>query len=94
MFNYLSKWKWCTDTSKYNRNGYAVRTSGGYGSMHRMIMKAPKGTIVDHINGDKLDNRKVNLRFVTASENALNHKNVNALKPVDKRRLVCGFFDA
>jgi hypothetical protein len=42
--------------------------------MHRFIIKAERGQIVDHINGDPLDNRKQNLRIVTASQNAMNAK--------------------
>lgn len=41
-------------------------------SMHRVVMHAPKGFDVDHINGDKLDNRKINLRICTRSENLHN----------------------
>lgn len=42
--------------------------------LHRFILNAADGTIVDHINGDPLDNRKQNLRFVTAQQNAMNSR--------------------
>lgn len=45
--------------------------------LHRVIMNAPKGVIVDHINGDGLDNRKENLRFATKSENLCNRSRTN-----------------
>lgn len=38
--------------------------------MHRLIMNAKEGEYVDHINGDKLDNRKCNLRICTNAENS------------------------
>lgn len=44
--------------------------------MHRVIMNAKKGQLVDHINGDKLDNRRSNLRFLNKSLN-----NINSCKP-------------
>ena len=43
-------------------------------SMHRLIMKAPKGSIVDHVNNNPRDNRKINLRFATKSQNGANSK--------------------
>lgn len=41
-------------------------------SFHRMALGVKDGEIVDHINGDSLDNRRCNLRLVTASQNARN----------------------
>lgn len=40
--------------------------------LHRYIMNEPKGKIIDHINHNKNDNRKNNLRIVNYKENALN----------------------
>lgn len=60
--------------------GYAARTvrlSGGKKKkiyMHRLIMKTPAGMETDHINGNKLDNRRCNLRICTKSNNMKNIK--------------------
>lgn len=58
--------RWCVN------DGYAFNRV--YGRMHRFLVSAPKDTMVDHINGDKLDNRKENLRFATNSQNQANRK--------------------
>lgn len=42
--------------------------------MHRLIMGNPEGYLVDHKNGDTLDNRRSNLRICTKSQNAQNIK--------------------
>lgn len=46
--------------------------------MHRAIVKPPAGYVVDHINGDSLDNRRENLRVCTTKENAANRAFVTA----------------
>ena len=40
--------------------------------MHREIMQPPVGMEIDHINGDKLDNRRENLRVCSRSQNQQN----------------------
>lgn len=73
----LTAHSWCLS----NCSGicYAVRGCKIEGKhhtvlMHREIMEAPKGMLVDHINGDGLDNRRCNLRLVTDSQNHFNQR--------------------
>ena len=42
--------------------------------VHRFVANAPPGSIVDHINRIRTDNRRCNLRFVTSSENNRNRE--------------------
>lgn len=49
--------------------GYA-RVAGM--AVHRLIMGAANGQSVDHINGDRTDNRRANLRFCSTQENLWN----------------------
>lgn len=70
-YDFLNQWKWCAHEGR--NTYYAVRwENGGLIRMHRLIMKAPKGKLVDHKNGNGLDNQKHNLRKATSQQNAMN----------------------
>ncbi len=71
-YEWLSQWRWRA------RGGYAARCEKHDGKskvifMHREIMKPPKGKIVDHINGNKLDDTRANLRNITQQQNVHNN---------------------
>lgn len=51
-------------------HGYARTSSGIY--MHRLIMDTPQCMATDHINGNRLDNRRSNLRVCTHKQNSMN----------------------
>ena len=65
--------KWYAWSGPKTSKTYAMNGSRDK-SIHRIVMNAPKGMDVDHINGDTLDNRKENLRICTRSENCQNRK--------------------
>jgi len=70
-FEWLNQWHWGV------HGGYAARHEKRNGRrrvvlMHREIMKPPKGKIVDHVNGNKYDNTRANLRNSTRQENQHN----------------------
>lgn len=67
-FDLVSRYKWHTMVGSSGNHQYAVTKV----RMHRLIMDAPPGYMVDHINGDTLDNRKSNLRLCTNSQNQQN----------------------
>lgn len=68
----ISKYRW------YDSRGYASSTQIGQNKkaynlrMHRLIMDAPSEFVVDHIDGNTLNNRKANLRLCTREQNSMN----------------------
>lgn len=71
----LAVFKW--QARKISGLWYATRMARVNGkktnfAMHRVILNAPTGQDVDHINGNGLDNQKRNLRLVGDSENQQN----------------------
>jgi hypothetical protein len=68
-YEWLMQWHW-----RLNSHGYAVRSSyhNGYQtlvSMHRLILNTQPVQFVDHIDHNRLNNTRANLRFVTHQQN-------------------------
>lgn len=77
---FVSQWKWFA--SRGNSTDYAQRNDRSEGirrtvKLHRVILNAPDGMHVDHINHNGLDNRKANIRLCTPSENLRNRRKRN-----------------
>jgi hypothetical protein len=71
--------KWCVTRTNDCTKFYAIASIKENGKrktllLHRALLNAQKGQIVDHINGDSLDNRLCNLRFCNVSQNGANSK--------------------
>ena len=74
-FDFLNQFNW-----KYCENGYAYLYKDNKDiSMHRLVMDLEDTSkVVDHINGNKLDNRKDNLRICTQQQNICNRTVLNS----------------
>lgn len=89
-YPYLSQFSWYAKSSGGD-TFYAYRSVGSYEKykkviMHREIMNPPDGLIVDHIDGNGLNNQKSNLRICTHAENMhnrrMNRENTSGYKGV------------
>lgn len=68
-YEWLSQWSWHPSCGYAGRNnGYGIKKT----LMHRLILNAPDGVEVDHINRDRLDNQRANLRLASRSINQQN----------------------
>lgn len=77
-----------TEVSQHNwfeeRNGYPSYNTSRKSpegrrrvTLHRFLMKPQVGVDIDHISGDRLDNRRCNLRVCSHQENMFNQKTRN-----------------
>jgi len=68
-YEWLSAWLW------YSQNGYAGRRQmGKILLMHRLIMQPPDDMLIDHIDGNRMNNCRCNLRICTRAENQRNKR--------------------
>ena len=77
-FDRLKTFKW-----QLLKNGYLARHLPRDGQkqrmsyLHREILSASDAEYVDHIDGNKLNNKRGNLRICTQSQNGANRKSLN-----------------
>lgn len=71
-FDLVNKYKWYFSGKYAARNYKKENGKKSIQFMHIFLMGTPRGMDTDHINGDKLDNRRSNLRVVTRSQNMSN----------------------
>lgn len=94
-FDWLNQWKWWTCSRYAYRDQYLSGDKIGNRKrlrfwMHRLIMKTPNGMMTDHIDGNRLNNQRSNLRICTNAENMRNRNkpivNTSGYKGVYERK--------
>jgi len=83
-YDYLMQWKWYAqrigNTYYSIRNSYINRIRGSV-YMHRSIMKCTPLEMIDHIDGNGLNNQKINLRIANKQTNARNTRYIHGSVP-------------
>jgi HNH endonuclease/AP2 domain len=67
-YEFLNQFAWQVD----KENSVAMHFNGKTMLLHRFIINPPKGLEIDHIDGNRLNNQKSNLRLATSSQNKIN----------------------
>jgi hypothetical protein len=81
-FDELDRYKWHA-RDNHGNTFYAIRSGERkngkkrFIQMHRVIMKYKGELVIDHINGNGLDNRRANLRVVTTAQNSYNRRKIS-----------------
>lgn len=83
----VSPFKWyCCEYENFKQYCQGTLSNGEKIRLHHFVLNINKNTlqgkVVDHINGDSLDNRKINLRIVSQQENLWNMKPNDPMKGI------------
>lgn len=80
---------WYSDKDGYLVSCYYFNAQRRFVRFHRIVMGAKPQQIVDHINGNRADNRKSNLRCCSRAENGRNRR----LSAINKSGITGVYFD-
>lgn len=71
----IDKYTWHLDSNGYVRTFIRCGDKKKLVTLHGLVLgRASHGMVIDHINGVRHDNRKINLRFATIQENSWNRR--------------------
>lgn len=80
-------YEWARTRSWFMVGRYPTgKVLGRMRALHRMLMGEPEGMEVDHIDGNRLNARRDNLRICTRGQNACNRKPQKGFKGVGLRK--------
>ena len=80
VFEAVKQYKWRCDNYGYVARYTTVDRRDITIKLHNVVIgHAPKPKVVDHISGDKLDNRRENLRFASQRLNHLNRRELTGI---------------
>ena len=65
---YLSKYNWYLDKDGYTITSIKIDDKWKNKKMHRLIMNEPYEMLIDHIDNNRLNNQKDNLRIVNNTQ--------------------------
>lgn len=82
-YDFVAQWTWREHIKGQGYVSRYIQVDGKprYLLLHRVLLDPPPELEVDHINGDRMDNRRVNLRLATHAQNMWNLRNLRRSKP-------------
>jgi len=83
----VSAHRWSLGGGNASGRYASARVDGSTVLMHRLILSAPAGLLVDHVDGNRLNNQRENLRLCTGSQNLANARpRVHQYKGISRKR--------